>query len=280
LALAAVVVASGTAQATTFSVVDAGGFETPFTTTYLPPATVTNPFPYAGQLEGQVPATFNGEWLRTRGPGAGEARIQTAVVASGAQAVKVDKFANSDDFWGVPVDGYPALQYICIDWDMRVEQTVGPTGTFGPFFGVDAYDDEANPVSRLGTLGVDASTGDVIYIDQDGFIQESAFDVTFGAWNSYRIILDYGNDETSLFFNGNFIATFDFVDDSIVELDEFTDANIATFALGFDSVSQSLTGTAYFDNFTIVETSINKIPEPTTAILVALGLGALVRRRR
>jgi hypothetical protein len=201
------------------------------------------------------------------------------MVASGSQAVQVNKVANSDDFWGVPVDGYPALQYICIDWDMKVLQTSGPSGTFGPFFGVDAYDDEANPVARLGTLGVDSSTGDVVYIDQDGFVQESAFDAAFGAWNSYRMILDYGNDETSLFFNGNFIATFDFVDGEVPGLDEFTDANIAAFALGFDSVSQALTGTAFFDNFTIVETSENKIPEPSTALLLAIGLAAGMRRR-
>ncbi|MGL4512585.1 MAG: VPLPA-CTERM sorting domain-containing protein [Lacipirellulaceae bacterium] len=267
-AFAALLACAGVSQATTFSVVDAGGFEAPFTTT----------FNGTGQLEGQVPSTFNGTWLRTRGPGLGQAFIQTTTVGAGTQAVQVNKVANSDDFWGVPVDGYPALQYICIDWDMRVEQTAGPSGNFGPFFGVDAYDDESNPVARLGALGVDASTGDVVYIDQDGFVQESAFDATFGTWNRYRIILDYGNDETSLFFNGNFISTFDFVDGEI-GLDEFTDANIAAFALGGDSASQALTGTAYFDNFTVVETSVNKIPEPAAGVLLLTGLAAVLRRR-
>ena len=68
--------------------------------------------PVPGQLEGQVnPAGEGqagispGQWLRTRGTGASQAVVQSTVFRSGGgnQAVKVDRAANSDQRWAVPV---------------------------------------------------------------------------------------------------------------------------------------------------------------------------------
>ena len=49
------------------------------------------------------------------------------------------------------MSGWPSQRYVCIDWDMRVQQTV--SAAFGPFFGVEAYDDDAASIGLLGSLG-------------------------------------------------------------------------------------------------------------------------------
>ena len=90
--LVAFVLASSASAASV--IVDSHGFETPFFTTT---------FNGTGQLEGQTPATFNGTWLRTKGPGLSTATVETAVKDSGAQAVQVNRVGPSDDRWGVPV---------------------------------------------------------------------------------------------------------------------------------------------------------------------------------
>ena len=253
-------------------VVDSHGFEAPFFTTT---------FNGTGQLEGQTPATFNGTWLRTKGPGLGSATVQTAVVASGAQAVRVDRAANSDDRWGVPVSGYPASgNFITVNWDMRVQQTAGPTNTFGPFLGMEAYDEDAVAIGLLGSLGVDATTGDVLFqAANTGFLTETGVTVAFGAWNHYAVEFNFSTHVYRFFLNGTLLGSQGFVDQTNVAggLDEFTDANISALAAAGDPASQALTGTAYFDNFDVTE---GPIPEPASAVtLLALSTLALRRRR-
>lgn len=276
----------GIAQAAS-TIVDSHGFESPwFDTTFGPGGPGTG----AGQIEGQTPSTFNGTWLRTKGIGLSTANVQNSVVKTGSQALKVDRAANSDDRWAVPVDGYPGLnqRYICIDWDMRVQQTVGPTGTFGPFFGVEAYDDNASTLGLLGSLGVDASTGDVLYQIQDsGFLTETGTTVAFGAWNNFHIQLDYLTHTYKFGMNGVVLGSTGFVDHNNIPggLDEFTDADIAALAAAGDAASLALGGTAYFDNFKVIESAtpcFPEIPEPTAGLLAMLGATALgvVRRRK
>src|SRR5262245_12908106 len=132
-------------------IVDTSGFEAPkFSTTFGPGGPGTG----NGQLEGQTPSVFQGTWLRTKGPGLSTADVRPntlAIGGTGAQVVKVDKAPNSEDRWGVPVSGYPSNRYICIDWSMRVDKSLGNGDTtFGPFFGVEAYDDDAATIGLLG----------------------------------------------------------------------------------------------------------------------------------
>jgi hypothetical protein len=266
-------------------IVDASGFESPkFDITFGPGGPGTG----SGQLEGQTPSTFQGTWLRTKGIGLSTADVQTAVKLTGNQALEVTRVANSDDRWAVPVGGYPSLaepRFICIAWDMRVEQTIGPANTFGPFFGVEAYDDDAAVLGLLGTLGVDASNGEVL-IQQagTGFLAAPGPTVTFGAWNNFMIELDFLNHTYEYFLNNVSLGVEGFVDQGNVPggLNEFTDADIATFAAAGDPASQALAGTAYFDNFKVMEGPC-VIPEPTSCVMVGLagmGLVSVARSRR
>lgn len=263
-------------------IVNAGGFELPFTTV----------FGGTGQLEGQInPAGEGqilppGQWQRTPG-GTSTAVVQSVVFAPGGgiQAVRVDRTANNDVRWAVQVDhlGYPdfpnpfppepAQPLICVSWDMRVEQTMGAVGTFGPFFGVEAYDDAAG-IALLGSMGVDATTGAILYQDplQGGALVETGSVVNFGQWNHFQIELDYSTDQYKIFHNFAELGTFGFVDG---DLDQFSDADISALAAAGDAASQALTGTAYFDNFLVREGPC-PIPEPATWALMFAGLTMFV----
>lgn len=268
-------------------IVNSGGFELPFTTVFLG----------TGQLEGQINPPGEGQvippgqWLRTGAAGS-TATVQTAVPAPGGglQAVRVNRAANNDARWAVPVEhlGYPdypnpfppepAQPFICTSWDMRVEQTIGAAGTFGPFFGVQAYDDDAG-IGLLGALGVDASTGDVLYqATGTGVLTETGSVVNFGQWNQFQILLDYSVDQYSIYRNGALLGTFGFVDPG---LNQFSDADISALAAAGDAASQALAGTAYFDNF-LVREGVCVVPEPGILFIAAAGLtvGMCFRRSR
>lgn len=203
---------------------------------------------------GFSPGTLVGQsgWQQAGG-GVGTATVQGAVVESGSQAVRVDRGALSDDRWALPVDGqgFPENRYILVDWDMNVAGT-GAVGAFGPFFGVDTYKAPSG-FSVLGSLGVDATTGDVLYQQTTtGFLAETGSTVAFNQWNHFQILLDFQLDEYSIYLNDTFLLSTGFVDGPA---NTFTDADIAAFAAGGDALSQNQTGTAYFDNFLVRDVS-------------------------
>ena len=88
----------------------------------------------------------------------------------------------------------------------------GPAGVnngnqFGPFFGVEAYDDSGNAVGLLGSLGVDATTGDVLYqAAGTGFLTETGKLINFGQWNRFQIKLDYSTHMYTTYLNGATLA--------------------------------------------------------------------------
>jgi hypothetical protein len=291
LALTAAILSCAAASCRTHGatvIVDSQGFELPkFSPTYSNSSTL-----YIGQLEGQAPFPEPlpvGTWLRTKNGSSKATVINTlAAPGGGAQSVKVERVANSDDRWAVPVSGWPSERYVCIDWDMRVEQTSLPVGSFGPFFGVEAYDDDAMALGLLASFGVDASNGEVLYqVEGSGVLVAPGPTVAFGAWNRYTILLDYVDHDFELYLNMMPVAlpagTNGFVDHLNIPggLNEFTDANISTFAAAGDALSQAAAGTAYFDNFSVIQSATNPcIPEPTGSVLGALGMAALALLRR
>jgi hypothetical protein len=167
-----------------------------------------------------------------------------------SRGLDVFRIGGSDRRWAVPnLVGYPSQRFVAIDWDMKVAQAPASTG-FGPFFGVDSYDDTPAP-RVLGALGVDSSTGDVLYQLQDtGTLTETGIEVAFDQWTHFRIVLDFATDTYYGLVNGTVRAVTGFVDRQF-GLDNFTDADIATFAAAADSVSQSLSSRAVFDNFVV-----------------------------
>jgi hypothetical protein len=210
--------------------------------------------PYVpGALQGQP--TNPPKWVASGN--SSTATIQSSVVQSGLQAVRVDKApgtpsVSTDRRWAVPVSGYPTQRFVIVDWDMRVSQPTNLTA-FGPFFGVESYDADAS-AHLLGSLGVDATTGDVLYQHQgDGFLTETGTVVSFNQWHHYRLVLDFAGstpDTYRGYVDGALVASTGFVDRAF-GLDNFTDADITTFAAAGDTVSTGLAASAFFDNFVV-----------------------------
>ncbi len=273
LALAGLLSMASAAPAAMFTIIDGEGFESPdYSTTFVG----------TGQLEGQFASTDGGfgstQWKQSPAGGTSTAVVQSSVVASGSQAVRVDRAAGSDDRWAVPVTGYPAQRYVCISWDMLVEQTV--SNAFGPFFGIEAYDDDATTLIRMGMLGVDASTGQLLYGDTAVGLNPTpgGETVAFGQWNSYQVELDFLTQTYKGYLNGAIVVdtTFEFPGAA-----QFTDADITAIAANNDVVSQGLTGTAYFDNYFVTESDTPcLVPEPTSLAAGLMAVAMLAVRRR
>jgi len=254
-------------------VYNSGGFEGP---RFVP-----------GPLTGQDPVL--GPWQQSVSGGGPltTATVQGATVQAGSQAVRIDRAPNSEGFWFVskPTVG---PQQINVSWDMRVAQSVGAQ-QFGPFFGVDSYSGGGG-VNRLGMLGVDATTGEVLYIaplsDPNPGLQVVAggpggvgSTVPFNTFNNFRLQLDYngtGSGTYSAFVNGTLVQTAPFFTPGNVNFN-FSDAPIAGIAAAGGAANQAATGTAFFDNYVITAAA----PEPSSIALAGLGVvGLIVRRRR
>lgn len=229
-ALVVTLVCAPTRAAT--SILDAQGFET-----------------YSvGALQGQ----FAGgrPWL-TVGSGVGTAAVANAVGVDGSKGVRVDRGARSDDWWAVSYsgNGLPTSRYVLVDWDMQVNATGAGGNIQGPFMGVETYDDTSIP-KLLGSLGVDATTRDVLYVDPvSGNLTETGLTLDTG-WHHFQIRLDYLSDlySTSVDNVSLLAQPVAFADGASSTI---SDADIAAVAAGADSASQRQTATAFFDNFKV-----------------------------
>ncbi|MEX0643153.1 MAG: hypothetical protein WD468_10660 [Pirellulales bacterium] len=219
--------------------VDSLGFESPAFT--------------LGALAGQsLLSPVTDRWsVATTGGGSTSAVVQNSIKFSGNQAVLVTRTSNSDARFGVPNrTGVPTQRFVIIDWDMRVSAAT-TSGGFGPFFGVDTYDD-AGIFSQLGTFGLDATTGELLYQLPGGNIDVvPGATVPFDTWQHYRMVLDFSNDTYQGYLNGVLrLSSTGFINPGPT-VNEFTDGDIAAFAAGGDPISLGLSASAVFDNFVI-----------------------------
>ena len=216
-----------------------------------------------GPLEGQDPI---GPWQKDTAR-TGVATVQSTVVQSGDQAVAMTRPAapNGDTRYAVRELVVPDqdLNVIRVNWDMNVPANAAQGADFGPFFGVEAYDEvpEGTPASGqpllIGSLGVDATTGDVLYQDgSTGVFVETGFDVNFGQWYHFTLELDYTTDTYTVYVDGVPRGSTGFVDDGVTG---FTDAPLAALAATAQSRATA-TGLAYFDNYRIDIDSVQSSP--------------------
>jgi hypothetical protein len=156
----------------------------------------------------------------------------------------------------VPLGGaLPSGEFIFVTWDMRVTATGAEDGSLGPFFGMEAYDDQG-VFGLLGSLGVDATSLDVLYQRQDdGVLVETDQQVMSDVWYNFAALFDFTVHQYTVYFEGQPLATTGFVDrgPGHANLDQFTDADISALAAQANSASQLIAGTAYFDNFRILD---------------------------
>jgi hypothetical protein len=193
------------------------------------------------------------------------------VKLSGSNALEVNRAPGINNRWAVVFGSYPyalpenqvslpSSRFILIDWDMRVTDAEGNglINELGPFFGVEAYDFTSANLNypTLGALGVDASTGQVVYqAAGSGSITNSGSNVDFGVWNHFAILLDFAQDKYSIFLNGSRLNTLTFVDNSNVSggLNHFTDADVSALSILNNAASNAMAGTAYYDNFRVLD---------------------------
>jgi len=226
---------------------DSGGFEPPR---------------YAvGPLEGQDPA---GPWLKTN-PRPGVARVESEITRDSASAVEITRPAaiDGDTRYGVVKPYTPAAgaNILRIAWDMDVAPNHQPGIPFGPFMGVEAYDTVGGVPLLIGSVGVDATTGDVLYQDGNtGVLTEAGFKVALGQWNHFTLEIDYAARTYTAFVDGDAKAATGFVNDAAFG---FSDAPLAALAASADSVLTA-TGSAYFDNY-----RIDVFAEPTPPAVTA-----------
>ncbi len=195
-------------------------------------------------------------WVQV-GPEVGAATvIQSPIVLYGQKAVRVERGASADNRWAIPLGGtLPTGNAIQVSWDMRVTATGVQTGAIGPFFGVESYDDDGI-FGLLGSFGVDATTLDVVYQQEDtGVFTETGRTVTSDVWYHFVLEFDFTNNEYSGYFEGERLFTVGFVDRGVTHdnLDQFTDADISALAINSGGLSANMTGTAYFDNFRVFD---------------------------
>lgn len=216
------------------SIYDSGGFEAP---RFVP-----------SDVEGNGVPAGQGSWQQTGTTGQGI--VENSLAADGSQAVSITR-AGADERWGVHETVTAPSAPVSIAWDMYVKKTTFPLpGSFGPYMGVEAYDDLGNPPLLAGSAGVDASTGEVLYqAAGSGYIVSTGQTLPFDSWHHFNMVLNYATHSYSVYVDGNaLVSNIGFVDAGV---NDFSDAPFAALAAGADTASQQASGQAYFDNYTI-----------------------------
>jgi len=230
------------------TVYDSGGFEPPRF-----PASQT----LAGQDAAPPPPLGYGPWHQDTGTSTAVA--QTDSPGGGLQSIKVTRAANptGDTRWGinVPITPTAASNVVVIDFDLNA--TVNP-GTnwggpdLGPFFGIECYDASLGSPKMIGSLLLDAYSGDVFYQQAGtGALLTSGEFIPRNEYHHYTLSANFTAKTYSIYVDGRPVHTEGFVDATAAA---FTDAPITALAATTNTVATA-TGTAYFDNYVISATT-------------------------
>jgi hypothetical protein len=118
---------------------------------------------------------------------------------------------------------------------------------------VQAHDDFGG-FGLLGSLGVDATTLEVLYQRENtGVLTPSGVIVAPDVAYSYALLFNFQTNKYTAYFEGRALVTNSLVDLGLAgaNLERLTDADIVALQAQADGASHALTGTAYFDNFRI-----------------------------
>ncbi len=128
---------------------------------------------------------------------------------------------------------------------MLVEST-NASSAFGPYFGVQVFDDSSGPINQIGGFGLDATTGELISQDGTGQLIFGET-VELDTWHRFRIELDFGSQSYRGFIGEEVVVQEAFQSPA----SRFSDADIIARSSDPGSASRNLAGVAYFDNFIV-----------------------------
>ncbi len=237
-AVAAMAAAARPSLATTTTIYDSAGFESPAFT--------------AAALTGQG----GGVWVESGGAAAqGTATVRAAAADTGGQGVtliRADTAADGGDkrYWpnAAPVTPTAAQNLVTVSWDMDVPRnSAGPTG---PFFGIESY---APGDALIAAAGVDAATGEVLFEDptRGGAFNSTTADDTIspGAWHHFQLAMNFTTDTATVSVDGSVRQTVaSFLSPNVTA---FADADLSALTTAAETTTAQ-TGSAQFDNYSVV----------------------------
>lgn len=233
--LCSLVLGAGSASTQAATIYNSGGFEA-----FVP----------TQDLDGQDPAppVGNGPWAQDNGTSTAEVTAVNPI--EGSQSVKITRAAGAsgNTRWGVVKSVAPAgiNNVVNIHFDLRA---VREANEFGPLFGVEAYDASSGTPKLMGSLLLDASTGQIVcHAANTGAFVGTGTYLDVIVHHHYRLAINFTDKTCSLYADGGLIHTEGFVD---VTATNFTDAPLATLALATNNNA----GIAYFDNYRIEHTT-------------------------
>lgn len=228
-------VALATVHAAT--VYDSGGFESPV---FIAGQPLANQDP--------APPVGNGPWRKDSGTSTAE--VVTTNPVEGTKSVKITRAAGAtgNTRWAVvkPTTASGLNNVIDVQIDMRV---LRKANNFGPMFGIEAYDASLGSPKLIGSLIVDAGSGELVCHQAiTGAIKGTGFYPDLVLHHHYRMSLNFTAKTYSLFADGKLVHTESFVDPTVTS---FTDASLVTLAAGPGNDD----GIAYVDNYRIEQTT-------------------------
>lgn len=181
-----------------------------------------------------------------------------AVIApggNGGQGVELTRGANigaaADANYLINLSTETFTDFVAVDWDMKVMSTGQTPKPFGPFFGMDNFATD-NTTRRVGFVGMDATTGEVLYSQPgNGALLVDNNTVPLGAWHRWSMVMDFNSKTFDVTVNTITVLNDIGFADATVDIDDFVASAMTTFAASLDPQSIHAGGTAFFDNYAI-----------------------------